>query len=232
MNLHTIALQQYIFYAPEHIQAQFANGYRFDSEQWRGNIGDCWFMGLLFRDNQVYAQNIYLFDAHNKYRPEYLNITETFNNLIKHYNIYHACIVAKSLLKKYYRESNLTENLIIYIKNDSPNLKPRFRYSITKHHSRERNFIISDRTAISRLWSKMLHQSFLHQRSRFNAFESLRGERPDSLYFTYEQKRELLPHPNPPKHRGDIHGTGKRVSNRKKRKRFGAYLPKSWRSDS
>lgn len=232
MNLHTIALQQYIYFAPENIQAKFANGYSFDSDAWRGNIGDCWYSGLLFRDNEVFAQNIYIFNSLDKYKPEYLNITTTFNSLLKHYNIFHACIVVKSLLKKYYRESNLTENLIIYIKNDNPNLKPRFRYSITKHHSRERKFISSDEAGVSRLWTEMLHKSFLQQRCRFDALEAMRSERPDSLYFAYEYERELVPTPNPPKHRGNLYGLTHGISHRKKRKKFGAYISRSRGSDS
>ena len=232
MNLHTIALQQYIFFAPEIVQSKFSNGYDFDSDVWRGNVGDCWYSGLLFRDNEVFAQNIYIYDSLNKYKPEYLNITETFNSLLKYYNIFHACIVVKSLLKKYYRESNLTENIIIYIKNDNANLKPRFRYSLTKHHSRERKFISSDEGGISRLWTEMLHKSFLQQRCRFSSFESMRTERPDSLYFTYGQGTELVLSSNPSKRRGNLHGSTVGNSNRKKRKRFDAYIPKSWRSNS
>lgn len=232
MNLHTIALQQYIYYAPENIQSKFSNGYDFGSDEWLGNIGDCWFNGLLFRDNEVFDQNIYIFKTFENYKPKYLNITQLFTTLLKYYNIYHACIVAKSLLKKYYRESNLTENLIIYIKNDKSTLKPRFRYNITKHHSRERKFINSGEDGFSRLWTEMLHQSFLQQRCRFDTLESLRRERPDSLYFTYECERELVLRTDTPKHRGNIHGIGTRVGNRKKRKRFGIYLPKSWRGNS
>ena len=232
MNLHTIALQQYIYYAPEHIQAKFANGYELLSAEWRGNIGDCWYDGLLFRDNEVYAQNIYTFRPQNKYKPDYLNVTQTFNHLLKFYNIFHACLVLKSLIKKYYRESNLTENLIIYIKNDHPNLKPRFRYNITKHHSRERKFINSEEDSFPGLWTTMLHESFIRQRCRFSAFESLRKERPDSLYFTYGEGAKLVSTPNPPKHRRDIHGHEHGISHRKKRKRFDAYIPKSWRGNS
>ena len=230
MNIHTIALQQYIFFAPEEIQAKFANGYAFDSNEWRGNISDCWYSGFLFRDNEVFAQNIYIFNSSDKYKPEYLNVTETFNLLLKFYNIFHACIVMKSLLKKYYRESNLIENLIIYIKNDNPNLKPRFRYNITKHHSRERKFISSDKDRFQRFWTEMLHQCFIQQRRMFNTFESLRWERPDSLYFTYGEEPKLLLPTNPPKYRGSVHGLGNGNSHRKKRKKFGAYIPKNWRS--
>lgn len=232
MNIHTIALQQYIFFAPEEIQAKFANGYAFDSNEWRGNISDCWYSGLLFRDDKVYAQNIYIFNSNDKYKPEYLDVTETFNLLLKFYNIFHACIVMKSLLKKYYRESNLVENLIIYIKNESPNLKPRFRYNITKHHARERKFISSDKDIFQRFWTEMLHQCFIQQRRRFNAFESLRRERPDSLYFTYGEAPKLLLPTNTPKHRGSVYGFRNGDSHRKKRKHFGAYIPKNWRSNS
>ena len=115
MNQHTIQLWNYIKYAPDNIQAKYTNDtkkYIKDklNLNWFNNTNNqntCFFNGLKFHENKVLVINIHIITPNQKL--QYLDITQSFNKLLKTYNIFYLSAITPIILLKYYRESSLAE---------------------------------------------------------------------------------------------------------------------------
>ncbi|MDR2207170.1 MAG: hypothetical protein LBE36_13560 [Flavobacteriaceae bacterium] len=218
-NKYTQMLFPYILYAPETVQKKYYNGCEWHTEEWYSeNKGDCWFCGILFRDNSVFIYNIEILCKENDYEPQYLDITKTFDKLLKHYNIYHLCILVSAVVKRFYKESSLATNIRLYVKHDKPYRLPRLRYEITKHHSRERKFYHDTKSDAGKVWDKILF-SAISEIGVAGTLARERGQRPDSLYFIYSCKVELHTRKDNIQPSESVRGGGQRRS----RKLFGSF---------
>ena len=195
-NRHTQLLFPFIYCLPdeikEKIQPKYCNGKlrkichtketgenidNYNPEWLENNTGESTFCGLLFRDNRVYTLNIEILCRDKDYQPQYLDITETFDRLLKKYNIYHLCIIISAVLrKKYYKEATLAKNLRTKVIYDRPYLLPKIRYGIQKHHSRERKFYCDTESEGIKRWDLLITKS-LHQISNLSAFRHIGKER-------------------------------------------------------
>ena len=195
INRHTQSLFRYIYCLPDDIkeiyQPKYANGQlrliqyeKEDGEQvsyynprWiENNTQDCTFCGLQFQNNRVFVINIYIFCKDKDYEPQYLEITETFNRLLKKYNIFHLSLILSTIFrKKFYKESTLAHNLRTKILYDDPRRLPKFRYSIQKHHSRERKFYCDTESEGVRRWAGLIDKT-LQQVSNLSSFQSSEKE--------------------------------------------------------
>lgn len=237
-NRHTIALFQYIAFAPEEVMAKYCNGYKRwlvtsfrervvitddngcrtvkflqkeevrENNDWylhENNSGDSSFNGLLFRDNRVYVFNINIYEGHNNYKQKYLDITEEFDKLLKRFNIYHLCLMIPMILKKFYREHNLTENLLPYIETDDERLLPKFRYKIQSNHSRHRKFIEDTKGGNRRnIWDKVLSAN-IDKISNIDTLEKFKRCRPSLFLFDlYTEKPRIHRVPDRYKQSEDI----------------------------
>lgn len=196
INRHTQSLFRYIYCLPDDIkeiyQPKYANGQlrliqyeKEDGEQvsyynpkWiENNTQDCTFCGLQFQDNRVFVINIYIFCKDKDYEPQYLEITETFNRLLKKYNIFHLSLILSTIFrKKFYKESTLAHNLRTKILYDDPRILPKFRYSIQKHHSRERKFYCGTESEGIKRWAVLIDKT-LHEIDNLSSFRESMGER-------------------------------------------------------
>lgn len=211
-NRHTQLLFPFIYCAPddikEKIQPRYNNGklriiahqketgqkIEFYNPEWiEGNTGECIFYGLLFRENRVYALNIEILCKDKDYEPEYLEITETFDRLLKKYNIYHLCLLISAVLrKKYYKEATLAKNLRTKVIYDTPYRLPKIRYGIQKHHSRERKFYCDTASEGFKRWDILITQA-LHEISNLSAFETFGKERHQPCLWTdYRSEPRLV----------------------------------------
>lgn len=217
INNHTKELFLYIAFAPEEIKKKYNNGYnrwftykqkdktiKEENKEWyfmRNNLGDSSFAGLLFRENKVYVHNIYLYDVNKDYKEQYLEITEIFNELLKKYNIYHACILALAVLKNSCKESYLTENIILYVKTDREYHLPKFRYQLARHHSREKKFLISGKGISGKRWHKIFYKT-LAKIQNLSTFADFRKTRPQlflcDMYSTEPELRKVENKPKSP----------------------------------
>ena len=211
-NRHTQLLFPFIYCLPddikEKIQPRYNNGklriiahqketgqkIEFYNPEWiEGNTGECIFYGLLFRENRVYALNIEILCKDKDYEPEYLEITETFDRLLKKYNICHLCLLISAVLrKKYYKEATLAKNLRTIVIYDTPYRLPKIRYGIQKHHSRERNFYCDTASEGFKRWDILITQA-LHEISNLSAFETFGKERHQpGLWTDYRSEPRLV----------------------------------------
>lgn len=190
------------------------------NEKWYNNeTSECTFNGILFRESKVYVINIYVFDSTNDYQPEYLEITDIFNQLLETYNIYHLCLIIPKAIRKLYSDSTLTEsNLIPYIKYDQPYRLPKLRYNLARHHNKHWKFIISDRKRDNGVWSKILYKA-IARISNNSTFAEQRNERPNSLYLIHTEEPKLHIPAKSNKSSDDLSPKGER----KARRRFGAF---------
>lgn len=183
VNKHTESLFPYIYFAPREMQRKYYNGYEYLSDEWVSqNSGDSFFMGIVFKDNKVFCYNIEILCKDNNYIPQYLEITKTFNSLLKTYNIYNLCIILSAILKKKFnKESSLAKKLRLHIKYDSKHRLPKFRYAIEKHHSRHRKFYFDTANCSHGLWDKILH-SALYEVCGVDAYARTRGKDGPNLF--------------------------------------------------
>ena len=166
----------------------------------RNNLGDSSFAGLLFRENKVYVHNIYLYDVKNDYKEQYLEITGIFNELLKKYNIYHACVLALAVLKNSCKESYLTENIILYVKTDRECHLPKFRYQLARHHSREKKFLVGRKGISGKRWHKIFYKT-IAKIQNLSTFADFRKTRPQlflcDMYSTEPEFRKVENKPKP-----------------------------------
>lgn len=158
------------------------------------NADESIFCGLIFRNNRVYAGNIEILCKDKNYEPEYLEITETFDRLLKKYSIYHLCILISTVLrKKYYKEATLAKNLRTKVIYDTPYRLPKFRYGIQKHHSRERKFYCDTASEGVKRWDILINQA-LHEVSNLSAFRKIGkdGHQP-GLWTDYRSEPRVVP---------------------------------------
>lgn len=191
INRHTQSLFRYIYCLPDDIkeiyQPKYANGQlrliQYEKEygeqvsyynpKWiENNTQDCTFCGLQFQDNRVFVINIYIFCKDKDYQPQYLEITEIFNKMLKQYNIFHLSLILSTLFrKKFYKESTLAHNLRTKILYDDQRRLPKFRYSIQKHHSRERKFYCDTESEGIKRWAVLIDKT-LQQVSNLSSFRT------------------------------------------------------------
>lgn len=211
-NRHTQLLFPFIYCLPddikEQIQPKYYNGklrrichtkengkviIDYNPEWLESNNGECTFYGLLFRENKVYCQNIEILCKDKNYEPQYLEITETFDRLLNYYTIYHLCILISAILrKKYYKEATLAKNLRTKIIYDTPQCLPKFRYSIQKHHSRERKFYCDTASEGIKRWDILINQA-LHEISNLSTFQTIGKERyKPGLWTDYRSEPRLV----------------------------------------
>ena len=194
-GFYAYILQQYISYAPDEILKKFCNGYKFNTEKWRSNRNECFFLGLKFDTDTVFAVGVYIWKEYDGWMPEYLDVTDAYEYLLKTFNHYHAAYILHLSLKTLKKESALTEhNIILHKIYDKPYRLPKFRQPVTKHNSRERKFCDSYRDEHRGIWDKILHKSILKMGERFSILEKQRNERPSSLFFRYTPEPELHIH--------------------------------------
>lgn len=214
-------LSEYIYYAPPEVQLAFCNGVDREQENWMLQPTDeAVFYGILFRDKKVYMINIYTFSSVNYFQPRYLDITSIFKALLKDYNIYHLCILLKKVLRPYYTDSTLTENISQFLKYDHANLLHKRRYAITKQHNRYKKFIDTPEHPSHRVWTKIIYKA-LGKVANLQAFRNLRDERPCSLYFGYTTQPKLCVR----KHSNQSSTSLRKKGKRKARRRAGAFTP-------
>lgn len=224
INHHTIALQEYIFFSPENVRQKFYNGHEWEDNNWHTHTGDSYFAGLLFRNNRVFAINIYIFQRQKDFTPHYLEITDVFNEILKDLNIYHTCLLFQKVLKKYYRESTLVEKNEIRLKYDRKYHLPKFRHHITKHHNRERKFCENYSGEHRGIWHQILYQS-ITQSSDFSTFKQQRNERPTSLFIIHSCQTKLPIRKTNLQHTKCVSGN----KPRKPRRQFTAFNPEKRR---
>ena len=216
INNHTKELFLYIAFAPEEIKKKYNNGYnrwftykqkdktiKEENKEWyfmRNNLGDSSFAGLLFRENKVYVHNIYLYDVKNDYKEQYLEITGIFNELLKKYNIYHACILALAVLKNSCKESYLTENIILYVKTDREYHLPKFRYQLARHQKKKKKFLVGRKGIIGKRWYKIFYKT-IAKIQNLSTFADFRKTRPQlflcDMYSTEPEFRKVENKPKP-----------------------------------
>ena len=167
---------------------------KYYNPEWiESNTGECIFYGLLFLENRVYALNIEILCKDKDYEPQYLEITETFDKLLKRYTIFHLCILISAVLrKKYYKEATLAKNLRTKVIYDQPYRLPKIRYGIQKHHSRERKFYCDTASQGFRRWDLLITEG-LHEISNLSAFEISGKERHQpGLWTDYSSEPRLV----------------------------------------
>lgn len=188
MNQHTIQLWNYIKYAPDNIQAKYTN----DTKKYikdklnlnwfndTNNQNTCFFNGLKFHENKVLVINIHIITPNQKL--QYLDITQSFNKLLKTYNIFYLSAIIPIILQKYYRESSLADNLIPYIETNYEYQLPKFKYKIKSNNARYRKFTNCNRHNPTMEWNKILIQTFqqIHSIIPINA---LNNQRPSLVFF-------------------------------------------------
>lgn len=212
-NKYTIQLFEYIYHAPENIIKKYYSGIQkeiqlpkskqqtesttIQNKEWyqkRNHTQDCIFYGFMFKNNRVFAMNIYTYNPQDNYTPQYLDITCFFNRQLENYNIFHTVIILATALKSLYRESSLTEQLIPYIENDSIIQLPKIRHKLIQQRGRYRKFIEYNKSTSRREWNKIL-LSALEKVSNLSTFKEFRNMRPsavDTLFYT--QKPKLYPY--------------------------------------
>lgn len=211
-NRHTQLLFPFIYCLPddikEQIQPKYYNGKLrrichtkengkvindYNPEWLESNNGECTFYGLLFRENKVYALNIEILCKDKDYEPQYLEITETFDRLLKRYTIFHLCILISAVLrKKYYKEATLAKNLRTKVIYDQPYRLPKIRYGIQKHHSRERKFYCDTASQGFRRWDLLITEG-LHEISNLSTFQTIGKERHQpGLWTDYSSEPRLV----------------------------------------
>ncbi len=194
---HISLLFRYILFAPREIQRKYCNGAEFHSIEWFLNKTDeCSFRGILFRENRVFVINIEILCKDNNFVPQYLDITDVFNKLLKRYNIYHLCVLISTVLrKKFYKESSLAQKLRFNIKYDTPYKLPKFKYSIERHHSRERKFYYSTESEGKRAWTGIINQT-LCEVINLASFEGTMDQGQPTLFTDFGSVPEFNPNKN------------------------------------
>lgn len=198
MNQHTIQLWNYIKYAPDNIQAKYTN----DTKKYikdklnlnwfndTNNQNTCFFNGLKFHENKVLVINIHIITPNQKL--QYLDITQSFNQLLKLYNIFYLSAIIPIILQKYYRESSLADNLIPYIETNYEHQLPKFKYKLKSNNARYRKFTNCNRHNPTMEWNKILIQSF-QQISHIIPINAISNQRPSiTFYDDYSSLPKLL----------------------------------------
>ena len=189
------ALLNFLQYAPEEVQKKCDAYYEYPSPETQNdrkrciipNKSECFFNGLIFRDNFVGAYNIIIYQKKDWDRPIYLNVFETFQKLLKYYNVYHAALILKHSLCKYERENVLVENNYLHFKYYDRNILPRLNYNATKHRGREGKFIDWNGNGHQREWDNILLSTCIKE-SYINYFGQFRHQRPDSMFFDFGEE--------------------------------------------
>lgn len=146
---------------------------------------DFWFRGLHFYKGEIYCYNILIWDFINWDEPEYLEISEVVENLLQHYNIYHAVNIIADIIQNYSRENLLVENHIHIFKHHSEFLTPKKQYATTKHRGRELKYLNRRQNDIRGVWYPLLFQTATSP-LYYNHFAEYREQRPESLYINWD----------------------------------------------
>ena len=188
-------LLKYLKYAPETEKKKFYNSQiKFNEYCEKNNISqqqntsitntDFIYKGIAYKNNKFYALNIYTFNPNNNYYPQYLDITKIFHTINKKCNIFHTFAILNRILAGHCRDSTLTENILIYIKYNTPYTLPKFKYTLKKHKNRYGKHIDNTKYPTHRIWYKILYKSFSKIQNLY-AFTKQRTERPDSIFINY-----------------------------------------------
>ena len=169
-------LLKYLYYAPDEVQAKY--------RVYNDNV---YFNGLKFSTNKVEYLNIYIFYKENLYQPRYLDITSVFKDYERDINPYHLTLIIKDCLKKYHRESNITESHIPLVELIEDEHKPKIRYQLKKHRGRFSKFIEVDKDGNQRKWNYLLHRA-IQERLPHSPFKQSFRERPDSMFFLFKER--------------------------------------------
>ncbi|MFX1667862.1 hypothetical protein JZ968_06720 [Riemerella anatipestifer] len=216
-----LPLSKYIHFAPPEVQLAYCNGIDREQKEWvQQEVDEAIFYGILFRNKRVYILNIYIFSEVNNYKPKYLDITSIFTELLKEFNIYHLCLILKTILRPFYTDSTLTENIIKYLKHDHKNLLHKRRYVIKKQHNRYQKFIDTPEYPSERVWTEIIYRS-IERVENLQAFRDMRNERFNSLFISYTCQPKLSIR----KHSNKSSECLQKQSKRKARRRFGAFTP-------
>ena len=161
----TQKLFKLIINAPEHLKKKyFCNVSRIIDEKensnWYNeklNENNAIFSGLKFQENKVFVINIGIINEN--FNIKYLEISTLFNNLLKQYDIITLTIVINEILKKYYKEYTLTENILEHIQVHNEKNLPKFNHKIKQNNDRHKKFIDCNKCNASRKWNKILHKT-------------------------------------------------------------------------
>lgn len=123
------------------------------------NLNNAIFSGLKFVDNNVYVINIGIIQ--NDFSIKYLDISNTFKKLLKTTDLVTISIVINAILKKYYKEFTLSENIIEYIQTYNANNLTKFNHKIKQNNERHRKFIDCNKSNTNRQWNNVLHKTAL-----------------------------------------------------------------------
>ena len=180
-------LSEFLYYAPEELQKKFAIH--------EGKDDEFYFYGLIFRDEEVMPYDMVMFDK-NDQSETYINLKPTLLEISKSLNILHSCLVLVALIDKYYREIAVIENNILkYLQYYDPRFKHKSIHHVTKHRSRERKFIKSDKLRDDKRWNTLLLSTF-KKGCYTEKFSKYRGERPSSVFMLYPSKHEIIAYQN------------------------------------
>ena len=100
--------------------------------------------------------NVYDFIKEDNYNPQYINVTLTLKLLLKTNSPITAFNKLSLALKKYKRESMLTEALIPILKHHDERNTNKRKHAITKHRSRHRRFIACKPNGNNKAWHYLL----------------------------------------------------------------------------
>lgn len=186
-------LKKFTMFSPEHIGKKF--------HVHEGNENEFYFSGFIFRNEEVIPYNLVMFNKYDK-SENYINLKPTLLILLKYLNILHACLVLQALIDKYHREVKLVEdNILENLKHYDKRFKHKSTIHVTKHRSRERKFIASDKLRDDKRWNTLLISTF-YEGCFINLLSEYKRQRPSSILMLYPSKYELVACEN--KHRQSI----------------------------
>lgn len=133
------------------------------------------FNGIIFSKNNILLINIYIYSEENNYKPEYLNITNVFQELLKHYNIFHLALIITTALKPLYKESSLANNVVENINNIQVQ-------QLKKLKGRHTKFIAKTKNDINQKWHTIIMNA-ISKITNLQEFKKLKNKKPYSPFF-------------------------------------------------
>lgn len=147
---------------------------------------ECYYSIFRFKNNQVFLNNVYLFDIHNGYKAEYQEITDFFLMFKESYKLIELCELVIDSLKRYGRECEFTYELIPLIATIKEDFKPKLQYEIKKHNGRHLKFITGNRKAHNRWWNYLLCEAVRKGQ------KSSRFKRDEEKYFPNHENFKIV----------------------------------------
>lgn len=180
-------LLEFLIFAPDEIKKLF--------HFHEGDDSEFYFCGFIFRNEEVLPFDIAVFDSKDQ-SQNYINLKPTLLEIAKNLNLLHACFVLNALTDKYTRETAVVENNIIEnLKYYDSRFKHKSTIHITKHRSRERKFIKSDKFQDDKRWNTLLISTF-YKTSYVKLLGEYRREGLATLFMYYPCKEELITYQN------------------------------------